>query len=392
MPDRPPFPIPDDLTPDTFCLCLEIPNDPIWKTVIAGLLWMPGEWFNWQRDESSSGKTLAHYWRNLYNQIDWSTMSCCCDNNEILYQWTPDGHYQESTDGGTTYTDAPAADPRNPQPKFPPYLPPDTLDEECTYADSIVQMIKTQIVDVLEDGATYSEIIGIIISVFTTLMGALAPTVIGSIVIGILGAIAVGIVTLSIPAFQAAMTTAVYDRLRCNLACHMADDGTFTQADVDAIYAQISSDETGMAALFLQGFVAAAGVIGLTNAARFGLGAPDADCTECCPDCLASWAIFGAGHGSIVEVTDTYIEVASSPDTGGDCYLIMKTPTVGTCCLVDHVDILTGVIGLHGWTDCGQPQVEGVPQFTGLGWGGCINYIQMQDGNEFTARIYFVNC
>jgi hypothetical protein len=279
MPDRPSFPVPEDLTPDTFCLCLQIPNDPIWKAVISGLLFQPAEWFNWQRDEARSGKILAQYWRNIYNDIDWSIMSCCCPEPEpVIIRITPDGVYETSADGGVTWTPNPSVDPRHSQPVYPPYPAPEADNARCQYADSVVQVIKTQMIDLIEEGQSASTVINIIVSALAGLFLVLAPGLIGAIVVSILTGIAIAIIGISITAFKAAITAEVYNRLRCNLYSHMNSDGSFSAAGKDAVYAQIGTDETGLTALFLQGVVAAAGEIGLSNMAHAGLGSPTAEC------------------------------------------------------------------------------------------------------------------
>lgn len=391
MPDRPPFPIPENIHAPLQCFQMCIPNDPTWKQVIAGLLDELNQWYNWQRDEDRSGKECAQVWRNIYAEIDWSIMSCCCgDNPATLYQWTPDGHYQKSTDGGVTWEDAPESDPRNPQPRFPPYLPPDTVEPECTYADSIVQIIKNYLVDAFEEGATYQEIIGILISVFTTIMGALSPTVIGSIVVGIIGAVAVGIVTLSIPLFQAAMTTAVYDRLRCNLHDNMQTDGSFTQGNVDAIYARIGSEESGMAALFLQAVIAAAGVTGLTNMARSGNGSPTADC-DCSDECVDNWAdMEGAGH--IIDITGATITVQSEFVSGVGYATNLITPDADTCCILTVFDSEVAINTFY-WLECGE--VFGVdPAHSSITApiGHCVNFVSVIFAADTTAEFTFDGC
>jgi hypothetical protein len=253
-------------------------------------------------------------------------------------------------------------------------------------------MIETQLVDLLDGASTYQEILGIIVTVFTTLMGALAPTVIGSIIVGILGAVIVGIVSVSVPAFMAAMTSDVYNRFRCNLFCHMQADGSFTQTDLDGIYAQISDDETGMAMIFLQGFVAAAGIVGMTNASHLGFGDPDADCSACCPNCNALWTVMGGAHGTIISQTDEYVEIEASDGGNGNWYVIIHTSDPDVCCQVLMTEFTTGDVGLHGWTDCGTTPTEGVPQHTGLGWGTCVNYLQAQNAAPFTVKFFLANC
>jgi hypothetical protein len=343
MPNRPNFPIPDDIHPPMQCIQLCIPNEPTYKSVFAGLIYELTYWYNWQRTDDDSGAQCANVWKEIYNSIDWSTMSCCCpEPTPFIIRITAEGVYQTSTDGGTTWEDAPAQDPRKSQPYYPPFLPDGTIDDKCTYADSVVQLMKTQLVDLLETDMTYAQVLAIIATIFTTLMGALAPTVIGSIIVGIIGAVIVGIIQVGIPAFQAAMTSDVYNRFKCNLFAHMQSDGSFTQSDIDAIYAQVGTDETGLAMLFLQGFVAAAGTVGLTNAARLGAGAPDADCLSCeCDDTCADF--FSVYFGSEISSTGCNIQASSALD-GSHATIGLDAAPNG--CRFTGFAVLTGTVSL----------------------------------------------
>lgn len=398
MPSRPNFPIPEDIHPTMQCIQLCIPNEPTYKSVFAGLIYELTYWFNWQRTDGDEGAQCAAVWKEIYNSIDWSTMSCCCPEKTLpLTRITAEGHYQTSTDGGTTWEDNEQADPRTAQPYYPPFLPDGTTDETCTYADSIVVMIKTQLVDLLEDGASYAQILGVIATVFTTLMAALAPTVIGTLIVGILGAIIVGILQVGVPAFKAAMTGDVYDRFRCNLKNNMGADGSFSQVQVDAVYAQISSDETGLAMLFLQGFVAAASMVGLTNAARAGYGAPDADCP--CGACVGVWAvgnIDGAtAYGTLISATGSSYIFSGQLAFDGLYYLTIKTPSADQCCSVLSMEATPG----HSMPSTGMsanriicPAAQTGSSVTGGNIDytvGSLNYIGIQSINAFEVEIIF---
>lgn len=319
----------------------------------------------------------------------------CCPDNSILYRYTPDGHYQSSTDGGTTWTDTPGADPRNPNPQFPPYLPPDTMDASCTYADSVSKLVKTGMVDKLTDGMPFADILAILASVFGVIMVGLAPTVIGEIIVGILGAVIVGIIGLTIPLFQAAMTSDVYDRFRCNLSEHIESDGSFTTADVDAIYTQIGSDETGMAKAFLQGFVAAAGATGLTNAARAGYGAPDA---SCCPTCGADWDVVTFdGHtvGTIIDRGSNYItlNMTSHPDFGTPWNAMIEGSNDADCCIIQNIEFLTGdgVGEVYFGVKCGNPRWPATSNSFFVLTTDNMNtvYCRKDSGGDATVKITF---
>lgn len=390
MPDRPSFPVPENLTPETFCLCLQIPNDPTWKAVFAGLLFQPAEWFNWQRDEARSGKILAQYYRNLYNEIDWSTMSCCCPEPEpVIIRITPDGVYETSSDGGVTWTPNPSVDPRHGQPVYPPYPAPGVDNAKCQYADSVVQVIKTQMIDLIEEGQSASTVINIIVSALAGLFLVLAPGLIGAIVVSILTGIAIAIIGISITAFKAAITSEVYDRLRCNLYSHMNSDGTFSSAGKDAVYAQIGSDESGLTALFLQGVVAAAGEIGLSNMAHAGLGSPTADCHACDDGCISK---FDIEAGNFVASDDTSITVDAVVIEDGRYAININTGDDNTqCCKLLEIDILSGDTTLNKTAmECGSNDL-----FGGIIVGHCVHLVLILSdfgGSTFRAKFIFEPC
>jgi len=393
MPYRPNFPIPEDINAPKYCICIEIPNEPTYKSVFAGLIYELTYWFNWERTDGNEGAQCANVWKEIYNSIDWSIMSCCCgEDNSVLHRYTPNGHYQKSNDGGTTWEDAPEDDPRNPQPFYPPNLPPEGENNKCQYADSVVQLMKTQLVDVLEEGSTYSEILQVVTGAFATIMGALAPTVLGAIIVGIMGAVIVGIIGVSIPLFVAAMTVDVYNRFRCNLFCHMQADGSFTQADVDAIYEQIAEDETGIAMIFLQGFVAAAGMIGLSNAAHAGFGAEDADCSACCPVCGINWVAY-EGYGDPLtfgtDETGNYVQ-GTAVNHSGTYYFIIHSPGDNDdCCVLTTVTNEDGTeVGIAGtlYIPCGEPKAGTYVNFTGEDVP--CNEVQVQCTSAVVVRVY----
>lgn len=316
MPDRPSFPIPENLTPETCCLCIQMPQDETWKAVIAGLLFQPAEWFNWQRDEDKSGKELAQYWRKIYNEIDWSIMSCCC-NDIPLSRFTSDGHYQTSNDGGATWQDATNQDPRNASPQIPPALPPETITPECTYADSVINFFEDGVIDVLEEGDTVQQVVAIIGGILAAVFGA------GGVVLGVIGALiaalAAGIVGLGITAVKNAFTDDVWNELRCLLYANINPDGSFSQAQLDTIYANVPGDT--IAQTVLRSWIAALGITGMTNSARLLMGSPDAACNCDCP--------FDTGYAYSPNNWDMWIDTTEVLDTDDFAVLVRQLGLAG---------------------------------------------------------------
>lgn len=310
-------------------------------------------------------------------------MPCGDDNAIILSQWTPDGHYQESTDGGETYHDAPAKDPRNNVPLPPPFLPPDTLDDKCTYADSIVNNLIDKWIG--ETGATEDEatVVEGIISFLAGIFGAFG-VVAAAITLGI----AIVIVAFTVAAWKAAFVSDVWDRLRCNLKDHIGDDGAWDQAGVDAVYDQIATDETGIVRISLQGMIAALGVQGLTIAARNGRGSPSAEC--CVSDCKDNFAV-NSSVGTEVGRAFDYIDVESvfyAPY--GFQTASLKTADQDTCCFVSSYEVLTegvSILDVHrifcGTTD----EITG-----GIFTSGCVWLVTFILSGVGTVRVHFDDC
>lgn len=315
-------------------------------------------------------------------------MPCGSDNIIVISQFDPMGHYEESTDGGATYHENPNNDPRNAVTIPPPFLPPDTIEADCTYADSIVNMMINEWINATGEGEDLATVIEGILGFLGGVLGA-----VGAIVGVIVLAIAAAVVSITVAAWKDAFTTDVWDRLRCNLHDNMGSDGSFTQSGVDAIYSRLGDEETGIVLLSLQTMIAALGWQGLTIAARAGRGSPTADCT-CSDACAASWEIMGASHGTIIDSDDVSITVEAS-NAGGNYYVLIHTVPSSDCCLIHSSELISGSAPtLTGWTDCGTTPTEGAPQHTGIfGYDNyCVNYFQQQGAGPFTVKITFLPC
>lgn len=275
MPYRPNFPIPNDIHAPLQCLCIQIPNDPTWKSVVAGILYELQYWYNWQRDEAKSGAECAAVWKDLYQQIDWSTMSCCCGGEfAIIYRWTELGVLQQSTDGGTTWTDAPNEDPRNSSTTYPPLEGDDGEDKKCIAATGTTQLIKEQIGDQLTDDMSRYTLDQLIKDWVTTYIQTSNPFQ------ALLTIAANQIFALVIALLRPALTDDVYDQLKCIILAHMEDDASVTGEEWEAIRADITSDISGIAGVFLEHLIYLLGKVGLTNVLRAGY-ATSGDCDAC---------------------------------------------------------------------------------------------------------------
>jgi hypothetical protein len=391
MPNQPNFPIPDDLTPETFCLCLQIPNDPTWVQTFVGLLAQPTYWFNWDRDAAHSGKELAQYWTKLFDDIDWSTMSCCCTTPQI--RLNADGSISVSFDGGVTWQTDNSQDPRYTSPQFPPVTGSDALDIRCKAANSIVRQLKDQQIGYSASIGGASTILGMAALLVGLAVLVFATAGLATFLIGAFFELAAALLATTSGAYDALFTDDDWFWILCEVYCKLDSTGQIPASEFINIQSDFDSHFAGNAALTFSSILGAWQLPGLNNAAKIPTG-DNLDCSECdaCLTCTQVWSIFGASHGTIDAVTETYIECTGTDPGNGNYYVILKTPDVNRCCTVDHTEDVSGSFSLHGWTDCGQPQVEGAPQHTGLGWGTCINYFQAQSGVPFTVRVFFVEC
>lgn len=329
MPDRPNFPIPDELTPDTFCLCLQIPNNEIWKQVFAGLLAQPMYWFNWQRDPDHSGKILSQYWQTLFDQIDWSNMSCCCA--PLLRRLNPDGSMSTSSDGGATWQDAGANDPRNQETQFPPLPGTSPDDIKCKSANSTVRQLKDQ-------QAGYSSKIGVITTIAemaASLVGlavlvffdpALAPFLIGAFF-----ELAAALLATTQTAYNALFTDDDWSWVLCELYNKMDNTGTIAGSDFITIQADFDSHFSGNAALTFSSILNSWQLAGLNAAARIGT-TDNLDCSGCaCPDdCPTEWTFFG-----VHDVVNTECSEWTMTSDGGGAHVAGTTGDISQGCYVN---------------------------------------------------------
>lgn len=362
MPNQPNFPIPDDLTPDTFCLCLQIPNDPTWVQTFVGLLAQPTYWFNWDRDSARSGKTLSQYWSKLFDEIDWSTMSCCCQTPQR--RLNSDGTMSVSFDGGATWQPAGDLDPRNTATQLPPVPGSDAPTIKCKAANSIVRQLKDQ-------QAGYSANIGVISTIAemaASLVGlailvffdpALAPFLIGAFF-----ELAAALLATTQTAYNALFTDDDWGWILCEVFCLMDDTGALTQADFVQIESDFDAHFSGNAALTFSSILDAWQLAGLNNASKIPT-TDNLDCSGCCAECDPTmWTIFNGAenYGTVVSYGSNYViaDLEFAPSTVGEYYLRMKTPTTIDCCTITGWEVVSGgTLNITVYGQCGEAQTSG---------------------------------
>jgi len=339
MPYRQNFPIPAVIDPPKTCLCIQIPDHPDWKRVIAGNLAELRYWYNWERTGDDSGAQCAAVWKQVFNSIDWSDMSCCCDGNPILFRWSVDFVLQQSTDDGETWVDVPQKDPRNSSTEFPPVPGDDGNDKKCVAATGMIALIKAQVSGNLTDDMSSYTLAQLLHDWVNTLIQTSNPFQ------ALITIAANQIFALVISALRAALTDDVYDTLLCIFYCHMANDASFDDAAVDAVRVDIGDQIAGVATLFLQQLVFLLGAVGMTNLARAG-GATEGDCTDCvCDDSCAAHFTDTQGVGTIIDSGPGYVTLQSQFFTSPFAYnaaRVVSDLTEGNCCTLVSIELLTG--------------------------------------------------
>lgn len=353
------------------------------------------DYFKWStRWYSTSGKVDTDVIEGLAAGLGEALMSGCgCgDDLTTLTRMTPDGHWQTSTDG-ETWQNASQEDPRRAVPLRPQY--PDASGGDaakCQWADSIVNVIKVQFVEILTNEMTLKDVLAALGALLTLIL-SLGGVV--SVLVGLtaLPAIIIGVGVL---AMQAAFTSEVWDRLRCNIYENMDSAGIGTQDQVDAIYARIAVDETGIAVIVLQGIIALFGVQGVINAANAGFGAADAEC-NCNETCATEWQAHtpDAPYTTLTVINDGLTLRASVvPYDGTNSALTIYTTDQSGCHIAAIRDISGTIPNSSGWGVCDYPNDNrNFSNYVAQGLGhACVNGIAFLSTGAFVVEIDLVPC
>lgn len=355
MPDQPNFPIPAVINPPTTrCIQIQIPDDETWITNFVGILAQPAYWFNWQRTGDTSGKQCADVWRLLFDQIDWSDMSCCCDNPPAIFRYNSDGVYQRSTDGGVTWVDAPEYDYRNTSITFPPPSALGISNTKCQAADGAVTILNEDVIQGLDNGSAVQAILEFIAAV---LVFYLSAGTLGTVAIGLFS-MAAAIFGFGVAATKAAFTSTVLDQLRCSIFNAMSTDDSMDATGFAALLADINAHYTGIVKTSLYAIISAAGAVGITNMLRSNRGDAAADCSACLDTCAMQFVF---SQGTVLSTAGEVLVVASTFDSGdGRWEIVAETAGPDICCSV-RIDnhggyshaVPTQII------PCGQAQIGG---------------------------------
>jgi hypothetical protein len=251
-------------------------------------------------------------------------MPCGDDNIIIMFRWDADGNLEESKDGGLTYTPSPQKDPRRNSTIFP--VPTGDQNDKCVAADSAVNSIIVDVFNEMTDAMTLGsldELIRAWVSRYIQTANVLQA----------LFAVAINIIfAIGSTAIIAALTTGVWNTLRCCFFNHMEDDLSFTNDGWLGLRDCITSDISGIAGIFLEHLIFLAGPVGCTNIMRAGIGSADA---SCCGECdFDLWDFFDVDAGTTVTKSSSAWTIDSDVRGDGKYYVIILSDDDNTCCQV----------------------------------------------------------
>lgn len=284
------FLTPPNLPETTVSRCLVIPNSKEWLGIFNSVLLETAQAYNYEQvnptdmtpeDVAALCYTIYEIYLQGICDVDCADVAACLYPIGRLQRMNPTtGRYEVSDDGGSTWQDASEIDPRFVAPRNE-----QAVNFDCDDAKAIVGYIQNMI-DELKDeidlGYTILGLVAALVSVLAIVFsfGAVAPVAI---------AFAGALTGITSAAITAALTVDVWERLLCNIHCHISDGSEVTTAQFDEILVQLGADETGLAYTVLWHAINQMGPVGLHNAVSLNTpttGLP-ADCTGC--DCDDIW-------------------------------------------------------------------------------------------------------
>lgn len=215
------------------------------------------------------------------------------------------GVVQFTPDGGTTWIDSPQSDPRNNSGV------PAGDGSRCDAAARMVALMKDT-VDLtaarISQGYTAVGIAGAL-GVLWALVGFFAALVFGAIVVVVGALVAIGATTL-----LAAMTTTVYDQLRCILYKYLSTDGQLTAGTLAQVRSEVNSVIGGTAATIINYLFDMLGFGGLNNAAA--MRSETGDCSTCDEWCIDLDFVTGNQGFAAQKPNSAYTTAAGSYSAG----------------------------------------------------------------------------
>lgn len=313
----------------------------------------------------------------------------CCETIILIFRITIDGTVESSDDGGITWDPAPQYDPRNNSPQFPPIMGDDGDDKKCVAATGMADLIKEQVGDNLTDDMSRYTLSQLITDWINTMLAT------SNIFQALLTVITNQIFALSIAIVRPALTTDVYDDLKCIFYCNMGDDASFNASQWAQVRSDITSKITGIAGVFLEHLIFLLGVVGLSNLAR-SAGATTGDCSDCeCSACGVTAYVPPDGGTLIGRPSECVIDVEMIAESGHYAfYLWMGNDTdtynADLCGMVTNIEVLSGDYGgFPGYNECHTGTLHyPVANLDGV----CGSQFYFRNATPCTLRITYTAC
>lgn len=184
------------------------------------------------------------------------------------------GDFQNTIDGGETWFDNPVGDPRN-MITLPPLTGSDIV---CRAASSIVATIEAQFDEYLALLATGASVL----SAANLLIRLLVPYFFAVPLVGLYYLLGQAVVSIGANTIIAALTPAVWDKLRCIFITLLSPDGRMSAANMPRLYQAIYAEYGVVPEQILDLYFDGIGYGGLSNMASLDAGAGfDCMCSEC---------------------------------------------------------------------------------------------------------------
>lgn len=406
-----PFITPNNLPTGLFCRQILIPNDPHWIGLVSGALLPYTYPSEWEQRGGITAEQAASRWLEMLNQY-W--MSQCegddgmpCEGGcpEVLRRINPDTLAMEiSTDGGSTWQN----DPQSPMAGVfaqPPPVPAGISSTKCDAATNGKQHIEDLIAGCSNNLETAISVFDLAVAVCTIILDIVISLLSGGALAAAATALAAAIwgaahaaFELGKTAFDANWTTDERDKILCALFCNIGEDGSFTLAGYNGFLAKWQADATpGPAFNFVFSTVKAVGLKGLNNMCAYGEAA-DADCSSCDCGCdVTLWDLSYTGNRKFGKVDDidpgagTLTVSTDLVNDDGHFYIDIRTPAADNCCVVDHIEIISGSYSQDAWQLCGSEFDPGGLSAGSLG-AQCINHYQSRGDAPYTLKLFFIDC
>jgi len=335
--------------------------------------------------ETEIDQVLINHWSaNLARKL----MTGCCDD-EQLHRFTEGGIYQSSDDGGTTWFDDPAGDPRNDGTAVPPLPGSASSAKRCAAADNVrdlFEQYRDNLITIVGDTPTIIAIIAGILGLIGTVLGLSAVgTAIGVLFLSM----AAEMISIGGTGISGAITFTALETFRCLVYCRMNDDGELTYEQWQSLLADIATEFDGFAETFFYQTINGMGYIGVNNAATMGASTAD-DCGDCdcpatCPEKYGALVISGDPYALDITYGDDWIEF-----TAHDVYGYIAADIADGCCFVGSIEVISGTGVGTAFCNCGGTYPGDLISASPV--GECCQVIEVQGSSGARYRVHLGDC